>query len=90
MARKEVNQSVGEFVNGMASTNGIESMWAVLKRGYNGTFHHFSRKHTDRYVDEFTFRLDEASVKIHTWDRIKNLCRAVKGKRITYKQLIAD
>ena len=52
-------------------------MWAVLKRGYNGTtFHHFSRKHTDRYVDELTFKLDEASVKIHTWDRIKNLCRA--------------
>ena len=53
-----VNHSVGKFINGMASTNGIEGMWA--------------------------------SVKIHTWDRIKNLCRAVKGKRLTYNQLIAE
>ncbi len=42
-----VNHSVGEFVNGMAGTNGIESVWAVLKRGYHGTFHHFSRKHME-------------------------------------------
>ena len=49
-----VNHSMSEFVNGMASTNGIESVWAVLKRGYHGTFHHFSKKHVDRYVNEFT------------------------------------
>jgi hypothetical protein len=33
-------------------TNGIESVWALLKRGYNGVFHHFSDKHIERYVDE--------------------------------------
>ena len=32
-----VNHSVGEYVNGQASTNGIESFWALLKRGYHGT-----------------------------------------------------
>ena len=85
-----VNHSVGEFVNGMASTNGIESMWAVLKRGYTGTFHHFSRKHTDnRYVDEFAFRLNECSCKLPTMERINNILKSVKGKRLTYKQLIA-
>lgn len=31
---QSVNQSAKEFVNGMAHTNGIESIWAVLKRGY--------------------------------------------------------
>jgi hypothetical protein len=36
----------------MAHTNGIESVWAVLKRGYNGTFHNISTKHLNRYVDE--------------------------------------
>ena len=46
-----VRHSAGEYVNGMAHTNGIESVWAVLKRGYNGTFHHFSCKHLQRYVD---------------------------------------
>ncbi len=32
-----VKHSVNEYVNGMAHTNGIESVWAVLKRGINGT-----------------------------------------------------
>ena len=52
-----VNHSAKEYVSGMASTNGIESVWALLKRGFHGTYHHFSRKHVDRYVSEVTFRL---------------------------------
>jgi transposase-like protein len=43
----------------MASTNGIESVWAVLKRGYVGTFHNISVKHLALYVNEFPFRLNE-------------------------------
>ena len=34
---KTVRHSAGEYVNGKASTNGIESFWALLKRGYYGT-----------------------------------------------------
>ena len=37
-----VAHSVGEYVKGMASTNGVESFWALLKRGYIGTFHHMN------------------------------------------------
>lgn len=84
-----VNHSVGEFVNGMASTNGIESVWAVLKRGYNGTYHHFSKKHIDRYVNEFTFRLNEGNCKIDTIDRIKSLVLGANGKHLPYKALVA-
>jgi len=32
-----VKYSAKEFVNGMAHTNEIENVWAVLKKGYNGT-----------------------------------------------------
>ncbi len=53
---KTVKHSVGEYVNGMAHTNGIESFWALLKRGYHGTYHHMSEKHLDRYVTEFAGR----------------------------------
>ena len=45
-----------EWVNGQAHTNGIESFWAMLKRGYYGTFHHVSVKHLHRYVAEFAGR----------------------------------
>ena len=73
----------------MASTNGIESVWALLKRDYYGTFHHFSKKHIDRYVNEFTFRLNGGNCKIDTIDRMVNLTVKTVGKRITYKELVA-
>ncbi len=35
---ESVKHSVGEYVRLKAHTNGIESFWALLKRGYYGTF----------------------------------------------------
>ncbi|MCY4418246.1 MAG: IS1595 family transposase [Cytophagales bacterium] len=85
-----VNHSISQYVNEMASTNGIESVWALLKRGYYGTYHHFSKKHVDRYINEFTFRLNEGSCWVDTMDRIESLSKSVVGKRLTYNRLIAD
>ena len=51
-----VNHSTGEYVRGLVTTNGIESFWALLKRGYVGTFHWMSWKHLHRYVEEFAYR----------------------------------
>lgn len=76
-----------EYVRGMASTNGIESVWAVLKRGLTGTFHNVSVKHIGRYVDEFTFRLNAGKVSRHTTERLDSFVDAIAGKRITYAQL---
>ena len=53
---ESVNHSVGEYVREKAHTNGIESFWAVLKRGYYGTYHRMSPKHLERYVTEFAGR----------------------------------
>lgn len=44
-----VCHSVGEYVKGMAHTNGMESFWALMKRGYSGTCHKMSPKHLSRY-----------------------------------------
>ncbi len=38
------------------STNGVESLWSMLKRDYVGTFHKISPQHMDRYVREFAGR----------------------------------
>ena len=51
-----VKHSVGQYINGQIHTNGIESHWALVKRGYVGIYHHWSPKHLHRYVDEFTGR----------------------------------
>ena len=85
-----VNHSAGEYKRGAAHTNGIESVWAVLKRGVHGVYHHVSPKHLSRYVDEFTFRLNEGDVKRHTLARLDSFVDAITGKRLTYKQLTAE
>lgn len=85
-----VNHSLGEYARGAASTNSIESVWAVLKRGLHGVYHHASKKHLARYVDEFTWRLNEGNVARHSLDRLASFVDAVAGKRLTYKQLTAE
>lgn len=84
-----VNHAAGEYARGPVSTNSIESVWAVLKRGLHGVYHHASKKHLFRYVDEFTFRLNEGNVENHTLTRLDSFVSATAGKRLTYKRLIA-
>ena len=87
--RESINHSGGEYVRGNVTTNSIESAWAVLKRGLHGVYHHASPKHLGRYVDEFTFRLNDGNVKRHTLERLDSFIAATVNKRITYKELIA-
>lgn len=75
--------------DGDLDTNSIESVWAVLKRGLHGVYHHASAKHLSRYVDEFTFRLNEGNVARHSLERLASFVDRVAGKRITYAEVIA-
>lgn len=70
-------------------TNSIESVWAVLKRGLYGVWHHASTKHLHRYVNEATFRLNEGRCDEHTNNRIDAMLHKAIGPRITYKEVIA-
>ena len=65
-----VKHSAKEYVNGNAHTNGIESVWALVKRGYYGTYHNFSMKHAQRYVNEVEFRMNDGRCDIDTIDRM--------------------
>ena len=81
-----VNHSVGEYVRGMAHTNGIESFWATLKRGYKGTYHKMSSKHLSRYITEFAGRHN-----LRDYDTIIQMEMVAKGfvgKRLRYQDLI--
>ena len=82
-----VNHSGREYVRGMAHTNGIESFWSMLKRGYMGTFHHFSKKHLDRYVTEFAGRHNNRPKD--TKEQMLLLTCGMVGKRLKYKHLIS-
>ena len=82
-----VNHSAGEYVRDMAHTNGMESFWAMLKRGYHGTFHKFSEKHLDRYVTEFAGRHNVR--ESDTVEQMGVIAGKTVGKRLRYRDLIA-
>lgn len=82
-----VRHSVGEFVRGQAHTNGVESFWSLLKRGYVGTFHKLSPKHLQRYVDEFSGRHNIRTRD--TLDQMRCVLRNMVGKRLRYQDLVA-
>lgn len=84
-----VNHSTGEYSREGVHTNSIESVWALLKRGVYGTWHHISAKHVGRYVNEVTFRLNAGNVARHTLERMDSFILAVDGQRLTYKRLTA-
>ena len=82
-----VNHSVGKYVDGMAHTQGIESHWAMLKRGYHGTYHRMSAKHLQRYVNEFAGRHNQRSA--NTGDQMEAVVAGVVGRRLMYRDLTA-
>ena len=81
-----VKHSVGEFVRNMAHTNGMESHWAMLKRGHDGVYHHFSPKHLDRYITEFEGRHNNRPMD--TADQMARMAQGADGKRLPYAELI--
>lgn len=84
---ESVNHSVGEYVREQAHTNGIESFWATLKRGYNGTYHRMSPKHLGRYVTEFAGRHNVR--EMDTIDQMEFLAKGMVGKKLPYKVLVS-
>ena len=82
-----VKHSSQEYVRGDAHTNGIESHWAMLKRGIMGTYHHVSDKHLDRYVTEFEGRHNNRPSD--TIEQIHTVVRGMEGKRLRYRDLTA-
>ena len=82
-----VKHSVSEYVRGQAHTNGIESFWALMKRGYHGIYHHMSPKHLDRYVNEFTGRHNIR--EIDTEMQVAGMMWNMENKRLRYQDLIA-
>lgn len=59
----------------------------MLKRGYDGTFHHFNPKRTDRYVNEFSGRHNIRD--LDTVDQMGSVATGMAGKVLRFRDLIA-
>lgn len=82
-----VNHHRKQYVNECGfTTNSIEGFWSWFKRGIIGIYHYTSRKHLQKYVDEFVFRYN---TRLSTTAGRFNLLLLNIGYRLTYKQLIA-
>ena len=82
-----VKHSVSQFVKDQAHTNGIESFWALLKRGYHGIYHHMSEKHLDRYIGEFSGRYN--SREMDTVEQMGAIVKGLERKRLKYRDLVS-
>ena len=78
---KAVKHSAGQYASGSAHTNGIESLWAVFKRGYKGTYLQMSPKHLQRYVDELVRRHNPR--RLDTIEQMERTAKGFVGKRLT-------
>ena len=83
-----VAHGAGEYVRMMAHTNGLESHWALFKRGIDGTYHHISVKHLDRYSTEFSGRHNIRPKD--TIEQMERMAVCAIGKHLPYRTLIAS
>jgi transposase-like protein len=79
-----IKHNSGEYVNGRIHTNTIEGFWSLLKRGIFGIYHSTSKKHLQKYVDEFVFRYN---TRIGSELGRFNLLLENSTKRLTYQEL---
>lgn len=84
---RTIRHSRIEYVRDDVSTNGIESVWALLKRAYMGTFHSMSRKYLNRYLREFTGRCNNKDAA--TIDQMGDIVQGLIGKSLPYATLKA-
>ena len=81
-----VAHSANEYVRGMENTNGMESHWALFKRGIDGIYHHVSVKHLPCYTSEFSGQHNTRP--LDTEEQMEGMVKRADGKRMTYDRLI--
>lgn len=84
---KTIKNSLKEFADDEAHTNGVGKVWVLLKRSYHSAYYHFSAKHLGKYVNEVVFRLNKGSCGNQTAERLHNLLANTISHRLAYAEL---
>lgn len=83
-----VDHNLGQYVNGLIHTNGIENFWSILKRSIKGTYIAIDPKHLLAYVDERVFAFNNR--RDTDFDRFSMVLGHVANRRLTYKELTGE
>ncbi len=82
---QSVNHNEGEYVRGDVTSNAAEGYFSQLKRSIDGTHHHVSTEHLQRYLNQFDFMYTHC--KDTDSERMRTLVGNVEGRRLTYRPL---
>lgn len=85
IAHEKVDHGAGEYARGHVTSNQAESFFSQLKRSLDGTHHHVSREHLDRYLTEFDFKY--TTRKLSDPARLQKMVDGAAGRRLSYKPL---
>jgi hypothetical protein len=83
---KSVDHGRGYYADGDTHTNTIEGAWSQLKKTLMATYHKTTRKHLQRYLNEFTFRYNYRD--LNAQQQIDCVIRNMEC-RLKYKDLVA-
>jgi hypothetical protein len=87
IAKNRVNHSAGKYIVNGNHTNSIESFWSLFKRGYIGIYHYMSKKHLQRYINEFAIRLNGNRASLSNFDKFAVSIQNINN-RLTYERLV--
>jgi transposase-like protein len=83
---ESVDHSKYEWARGDVHTNTLEGFFSIFKRGLVGVYQHMDKKHLDRYLAEFDFRMNtRAKLGIDDVQRTGMAVAGARGKRLQYK-----
>ncbi len=80
-----VDHGTKEYVRGDVHTNTMENFWSCFKRTVKGTYIHIASFHTDRYLDEQSFRFNYR--KLNDSQRFEIAVGKIFGKSLPYAEL---
>jgi transposase-like protein len=85
-SHQTINHGQKEYARGEVSTNVVEGVFSIFKRGMTGVYQHCQSKHLHRYLSEFDFRYNNRiALGVGDAQRADNILAGVVGKRLTYQ-----
>lgn len=83
-----IKHALKQYIVGDIHTNTIENFWSVLKRGIYGTYHFTSKKHLQRYLEEFAHRFN--SRRFAPNDKFDQLAFRMGAGHLEYRMLVRE